>query len=215
MTDKKTYLSAPQREIFTGGVTSCRDLAFYKMKEGRRISVTDSKATDKKDVCDRAIRSIASGDGEALSVIYDAYGKLIYSTALLITRDSGEAEDVLQNVMLKPLTFSEHYKSGSDPKAWIMAITKNCCIDVIRKRPPTTDVEEIAEPYEDKEDEIVERMSVREALGALCETDRNIVKLKIYSGYSHYEIADLLGMSAANVRKRYERALKKLGKILG
>jgi len=173
---------------------------------------------DKTKECEKAILRIASGDGEALSVIYESYGRLIYSTALTVMRDAGKAEDVLQDVMLRLLRYSGSYKKGTDPRAWIMRMTKNCALDALKRDPPVSALPEDAadgDEFPDDFDDALGHAALRDAVESLGETDQRIVKLRAYSGYSHGEIAEMLGISAALVRKRYERAIKKLGKMLG
>ena len=152
------------------------------------------------------LERIAGGDRDALSEIYRTYGKAVRYTALQIVGSPTEADDVLQDVMVKILTSASSFRPGTDERAWIFRVTKNCAIDRLRKRerePAAADVGETPAPQLREE----ERMDLEQALSLLSETDRKILRLKVYVGYSHGEIARLLGMTASQVRKRYSRAL--------
>lgn len=89
------------------------------------------------DVCDKAIVDISDGKKNALSVLYREYGRMIYSVAFQIVRDPHDAEDVLQDTMVRIIRLSHTYRSSTNPKAWIMAITRNCAVDKLKNKNPT------------------------------------------------------------------------------
>lgn len=69
-----------------------------------------------KDFCDEAICRLAKGDKNALSELYQFYGKMIFSVAKQIVGNRADVEDVLQDTMVKILKQVHNYKSGSNPK---------------------------------------------------------------------------------------------------
>lgn len=170
------------------------------------------------DTCDEAICRISEGDKNALSVIYKAYGKMIISVAKQIVGNQYDAEDVLQEVMLRVLQLSNNYRRGTNPKAWILAITRNCAIDIAKKKRNNADIDTMTDDqifssgcFYMNDDTL---FTVHEALSALSSDDCMIVKLKVFFGLSHSEIASVMDISTAAVRKRYERALQKLKNII-
>lgn len=173
-------------------------------------------ATD--DRCDEAICRISEGDKNALSVIYGAYGKMIISVAKQIVGNYSEAEDVLQEVMLRLLRQSHGYRRGTNPKAWILAITRNCAFDAVKKRENYIDIDSMTDEQLQNNDCFYTNdaalFNVHEALSALPAEDRMIVRLKIFHGLSHSEIASVMDISTVAVRKRYGRALQKLKKAI-
>jgi RNA polymerase sigma-70 factor (ECF subfamily) len=87
------------------------------------------------DPCDIAITEIASGNKKALERVYNEYGRMILSVAYQITGDFGEAEDVLQDTMIRILRLSHTYKKGTNPKAWVLKVTRNSAVDNTSPRP--------------------------------------------------------------------------------
>jgi len=171
---------------------------------GKKKYAADNRSLDK------AILKISEGDKEALSVIYDACGKLIYATAYQICRNSHDAADVLQDVMVAVAEKAGTYRQGSNPRAWILAITRNLSINKISlyDNSKTAPLEETAMPA--VKPDMDSGLIIEEALATLSPDDRYIVYCKLYAGLSHKEIGDTLGISNAACSARYKRALKKL-----
>ncbi|MGI6562058.1 MAG: RNA polymerase sigma factor [Clostridia bacterium] len=156
-----------------------------------------------------AIIALSKGDKEALSVLYDLSARMIFSTALGITGNVHDAEDVLQNTMMDIMKYAPTYRKETSPKAWILTMVRHRSIDLVRKRKHTVSMEE-----EQKElfarDPNPLRLEVLDMLEVLDPEDRQIVLFRLYVGMPHKEIAKILGMSAAAAQKRYRRAIKKL-----
>lgn len=166
-------------------------------------------AADDKS-CDKAIIKISEGDKSALSVIYEAYGKLIYATAYQICNDSHSAMDILQDVMVAVAEKAGNYRQSTNPRAWITAITRNLSINKISlyDNAKTAPLDEGREPTVTPDMDAP--LIIEEALATLSADDRYIVYSKLYAGLSHTEIGDALGISRAACSARYKRALKKL-----
>lgn len=154
--------------------------------------------------CNKALQRLAEGDVTALSVIYDNTARLIFSLALSLLGNREDAEDVLQDTMLKLVKAAPNYKKGS-PKAWVLSIARNCALDTLRKHRVNSDE---AEPY--SPDPELERLEVTDMLNALNDDEKQTVVLHIYGGFSHKEIGAVLGISPAAAQKKYRRALLKL-----
>ena len=164
------------------------------------------------DKCDNAIIEISQGNKDSLSVIYRAYGKMVYSVAYQIVNNLSDAEDVLQEVMLNVVKYAHTYRQGTNPKAWIMSITRSCALDVVKKRINATPIDDLDYLLTDSGDNIDEMLAVREALNKLDEQDRMILNLKLHIGLSHKEIASVMGVNVFAVQKRYQRALSRFKK---
>ncbi len=161
--------------------------------------------------CDRALQEIAKGKSKALSLLYKEYGRMILSAAYQIVRTREDAEDVLQDVMVRIAHSAKTYQPGSNPRAWVMAVTRNRAFDHLRTR-TTVEYVDLADYGELSVSSAAERQDlyVKDALKGLSREDALLVHLKVYVGLSHAEIADILGITDAACRKRYERALDKL-----
>lgn len=137
--------------------------------------------------------------------IVEAYGDMIYRLALHYVKSNFDAEDVVQEVLL---SFCMRKIPEDRQKAWLLRVTVNKSLDLLRKRRRQVPLE--CEPREDP----AEKISLSEELEALSPTDRELVYLHFFEGYSSKEIAKLVRMTDAAVRKRLERARKKLKGIL-
>lgn len=159
---------------------------------------------------DKALCDLSQGDMNGLSVIYDLYGRLILSVAYTIVGNFADAEDVLQDVMLLLARYANLYQAGNSPRAYVMSITRNTAINLLKKRKNNLSSDEIGEvPARDGKLASVE---VQDLLAQLTEEERQIVTLHIYAGLSHRQVAEMLEISPSAAEKKYQRALKKLKK---
>lgn len=141
---------------------------------------------------------------DLIEKIVEEYGDMIYRLALHYVHSEFDAEDVVQEVLL---AFSMRSVPRERQKAWLLRVTVNKSLDVLRKRKRQTALDrDIAAP--------AENLSLAEELKSLSPTDRKLVYLHYFEGYTSKEIASLTGMRDAAVRKRLERAKKKLKDVL-
>ena len=161
-----------------------------------------------ENACDKALSRVASGDTEALAIIYDVLGRKIYMLAYSILGNKADAEDVMQQTFVKLVTSSSGYKQGSDARSYILKTTKNLAINLWDKR--NIQNEWVAPINEDIPFREEGEMSSLESLRILDEEERVIVVLRVDTKATHKEISALLGITPAACEKRYRRALKKL-----
>lgn len=125
----------------------------------------------------------------------------LLQVALRYLRDSVEAEDVVQDVMLKLWSMCDELKPPVDRLALVMV--KNLCIDRIRSRRPRGSLDQVA-AVEDEDDERLEAMM--QAIDALPPMQQTILRLRHEEGMATEEIALLVGMTEVAVRKTLSRA---------
>src|SRR5205814_3869584 len=89
------------------------------------------------------VSAIRSGDQGAMTSLYDRYSGIVYSVALRVLRETGAAEDILQEVFMQlwrnPGVFDA---SRGKLGAWLAVIARNRAIDALRKRHPESDIED-------------------------------------------------------------------------
>jgi len=158
--------------------------------------------------CDEALICIAKGDRSALSVLFHAYGRLIYLVALDTVHQKQSAEDVVQEVMLRVLKYAASYRPGTNPRAWVLKITRHCALDHLKHYPHADPLPEqpLPAPSEDPDEGLMLSMTLR----TLPEEDQLLIRLHLHAGLTHREVGSVMGLSETAVRKRYERALTKL-----
>ena len=178
-------------------------------------------SVDREDVSpdDRLVSAIRAGDEQAMAQLYDRYSSIVYSVALRVLGDTGAAEDILQEVFMqlwrKPAAFDA--SRGSLP-AWLAVITRNRCIDSLRKRKAETDIEDViisVEPdlaAEAERNRAIEK--IRGTLGIMPATQRSLLEMAFFEGLTHTEIASKTGEPLGTVKTRIRAGLLALRKAL-
>lgn len=160
----------------------------------------------------------------------EALGQLdaLYSTALRLTRRPADAEDLVQDTMLRAFRFSDRYEPGTNIRAWLVRILTNTFINKYRrtKRENETLHGDDAEPVGDgvmsrysiralasPENEMARKMLADEIEAALDELGpdyRAIIVLADLEELSYKEIAETLGVPIGTVMSRLHRARKQM-----
>ena len=159
--------------------------------------------------CDKALCRIAGGDCSALEVIYEALGKRIYFLALSHLHNDSDAEDILGETLLEVIGSAARYTPGSNARAWVLSISKNLTLKKLRDREDTVCIDECPPPEND-DDPFADYETLSLLRRALNEEEQRVILLRYYGGYKLREIAQMNGESVESVKKRCQRALKKL-----
>lgn len=173
------------------------------------------------------LRLIAHRNSEALGILYDRYGRLVYSIALNTINNTETAEEIAQDVFTRVWEKAVSYNpEQAKVSTWLMTITRNRAIDELRRlknRPELTSVEWaetiLVTDSKDHGPEAAAEMhwqqkSVREAVNALPREQRQVLALAFYKGYSHSEIAEALGEPLGTVKTRLRQAMIRLRQVL-
>ena len=163
------------------------------------------------------VSAIRSGDEGAMTLLYDRYSPVVYSVALRILGDTGNAEDVLQEVFMQlwrnPGLFDP---SRGKLGAWLAVIARNRAIDSLRCRKPDSNIEDVIVSVDHDMSAEAERSramnKVRQALGAMPPPQRNALELAYFEGLSHSEIAAKTGEPLGTVKTRIRKGLLSLRK---
>ena len=137
------------------------------------------------------------------------YGDRLYAAAFNITRQRQDAEDAVQEALLRLFRSDKEFESEEHIKAWLIRVTINiakstCTSFWHRNRVPYEDyMDEI--PFEDESDR-----DLMEAVLSLPDKYRIIVHLYYYEGYKTREIADTLKLSENTVKTRLLQSRKLL-----
>jgi RNA polymerase sigma-70 factor (ECF subfamily) len=183
---------------------------------------------DYKEFDDQSlIRLIARSQESALSELYDRYSRLVYSLALNAVGDPATAEEITQDVFIRIWDHAGTYQAEkSKVVTWIASITRYRSIDVIRRRkirPESQSVSWEIEPSANEMNPInveqtveisQERRRVRQAISVLPEEQRQALAYAYFQGYTHREIAEVLGEPLGTVKTRIRLAMQKLRQLL-
>lgn len=171
------------------------------------------------------LHASALGDEAAFATLYDAVASRVYGLALRVVRDPAQSEEVAQEALLDIWRTSARFdpERGS-PLGWILTIVHRKAVDRVRSAQAATDREDgygsrNQERAFDQTSESVERnldaQRVRHALESLTEAQRGAVELAYLGGYTHTEVATLLGIPLGTAKTRIRDGLIRLRDTLG
>ena len=156
------------------------------------------------------------GDMRALKSLYESMYSDVFAFTLSILRDPVAAADLTQDTFLRVYEGAPRYQSRGQGKAWILRISKNICLNYLKKQKRVSAVEpKVMESLLGQEDADMETpVLLRTLMQELEAKDRALLMLHA-KGYIHKEIATIMGMPEGTVRWRYSKALKRLQKLYG
>ena len=141
----------------------------------------------------------------------DTYGNAILRCAYSYLHNMADAEEILQETLIKLLTAAPSFESETHKKAWLLRVAAN----LSKNRIEYNALRVSDELDENLAEEGREDLSfVWDAVKSLPVQFREVIHLHYYEGYSTAEIAKLLGRNPATVRSDLHRAREKLKSIL-
>jgi len=158
------------------------------------------------------------GDQEAFRQLVDRYAPLAYRTAALIVNDGPIAEDVVQEAFVLAWRGMDKFKPYGSLRAWLLRIVVNRALSQKRRKLlPTvaTSSDQIAAAegsavVHDGLEQWELHHLIRQALGELRESYRQVMILRYFAELSVPEIAKVLGWRQGTVKSRLHRALSEL-----
>jgi RNA polymerase sigma-70 factor, ECF subfamily len=167
------------------------------------------------------LERMARGDHEALAVLYDRHSRLVYSLAVRIVRDQGDAEDIVQEVFSQAWRQAGRYEARrGNVIAWLLNLTRSRAIERLRgrqSRPEAAtesllaiDMPDLALPVDEQLSLEGRATRVRAAVKELSVLQRVAIELAFYEGLTHVEIAERLELPLGTVKTRIRQGLLKL-----
>jgi RNA polymerase sigma-70 factor (ECF subfamily) len=166
------------------------------------------------------ISLVQTKDAQAFAVLYDRHGRTAYSLAYRMMGERQAAEDLVQDAFLKLWRGASSYRpERGSVRSWLLAIVHNQAIDQLRSsasRRRTQEKVEASAPRFQPSEAFAEswrnaqREQIREALKSLPEEQLKVLELAYFSGYTHVEIAELMGLPLGTVKGRMRLGLKKV-----
>ncbi|MBY8975432.1 sigma-70 family RNA polymerase sigma factor [Rhodobacteraceae bacterium NNCM2] len=163
----------------------------------------------------------AAGDHSAARTLTERLVPAIIRQAWRILGDQEEAEDVAQEVMMKLWKQAATWRVGeAKVTTWIYRVTQNLCIDRLRRKRPTTDIDQIAEP-EDGRPSVLDGITTEERnrglaaeIDQLPDRQREALLLRHFEELSNPAIAERLDCTVEAVESLLARARRQLAKRL-
>jgi RNA polymerase sigma-70 factor (ECF subfamily) len=182
------------------------------------------------------VGAIAAGDARALELVYERYGRGVYSLALRLLSDGPSAEEVVQETFLKLWRQPAAYQSNRGRLlAWLLGVAHHHAVDLLRRRQleqrhrlqmaaqlngdGLADLVDVRGPVSSEADpqtragKLDQRLAVSSALAALPTEQRVPIELAYYQGMTQTEIAQALGLPLGTIKTRMRLGLQQLRKV--
>jgi len=165
-------------------------------------------------------------DPDAMTDLYDRFGRMAWSVIVAIVRDHGVAEDLVQETFLRVWNRVHAFEPGRGALGpWLLAIARNRAIDHLRSSSGRMgnnawelDVHEHPSLFVDMEREVLNAdhgRLIRKAIAGLNANQQKVIELAYYEGLSQTEMAERMGEPLGTVKTWVRAALKHLRESLG
>ena len=155
------------------------------------------------------IEGCRKGDRGAQRALYDFYCRKMMVVCLRYSKATPEAEDILQEGFVKVFQAIGNFRGESKLETWITRIMVNTALNAKRKKLylfPMVDIEETNLPEEEMSISGIHFTQLLEMIQALPQGCQIVFNLFAIEGYSHKEIATLLGISEGTSKSQFARA---------
>jgi len=151
---------------------------------------------------------------DVLKEVLEQYGNMLFRYALMMLGTAQDAEDALQETLLKYWQKAPEFKDKDHEKAWLLTVLGNRCRDCLRTRMRRgeTTLESIAEVTAFAT-EPMENTGILEALMTLPEKYKQVLYLHYVEGYRVEDIAYIAGKTASAVKMRLQKGRQLLAEV--
>jgi RNA polymerase sigma-70 factor (ECF subfamily) len=147
--------------------------------------------------------------------LYQQYSETVYRTALRVTGNTTDAEDVLQNVFLRILDHQLTLDPMWSPERYLKRAATNAAIDLLRKRSTKAETDLVeSRDYGSSENTVFLKERLRSALARLAAVDAELFVMCYLEGYSYDELAEQYQLERGTVASRLFRIRAALQKEL-
>lgn len=175
---------------------------------------------------DRLVEAALDGDARAFEELMEKHESKMYAVALRMCQNREDAQDCLQDAMLRVYKALPSFKGQSSFSTWAYRITMNTCLDELRRKKVRqassldqmldlgwAPVDEMNSTERHADNQELKR-NLSRAIQTLPEEMRAAVVLRDVQGFSYDEIASMLSTNVGTVKSRISRGREKLREIL-
>ena len=139
---------------------------------------------------------------EKIESLLQTYGNSLFRLSLVMLRNESDAEDAIQDTMIRYLQKAPNFRDADHEKAWLFKVCTNICHDMLRyrKRHPQVDIDTQYHLTEKETD-----ASLLDALMELPERFKLVLILYYVEGYRIHEIAEIIERSPSAVKMRLQK----------
>ena len=179
-------------------------------------------STDLRSLADEDLMQLVQrGDPRAFELVYDRHSGAAFSLAYRMVGRGNVAEDVVQEAFLSIWRSGARYeRTRGSVRTWVLGIVHHRAIDQLRRssvhdkrRASDEGLEERLESGERTDNEVARReeaASIRSAMDTLPADQSHVIELAYFGGFTHTEIAEILGAPVGTVKGRMRLGLEKL-----
>ena len=142
-----------------------------------------------------------------IETIMHTYGNLLFRLCLITLGNASDAEDAVQETLIKYLQKAPDFENAEHEKAWLITVAANKCKDILRfkSRHPIIDMDEISEFTQDVSDS-----GILDALMTLPERFKTVLVLYYVEEYNIEEIARIIKRTTSAVKMRLQKGRRLL-----
>ncbi|WP_379163479.1 RNA polymerase sigma factor [Paenibacillus sp. sgz5001063] len=200
-------------------------MALFQMAGCYRDIQLEEVLTTPDDVMDprgleQLIFRIQRGNSEQYALIVRAFQQPIYGYCCRLLGNRQDAEDAVQEILVKAYQAIHQYKPTVQFSAWLYRIAYNHCLNLLRRRRLHRQVMQIFRPEtvvgspEQELDDRLYKPSLAAALAKLSLEERNLLILRVFEEKSYAEMSEILKISPNALNKRMNRIKKKVKQVM-
>lgn len=162
------------------------------------------------------MKKAQKGNEDTFLILFQKYEHDIYRTAFVFVKNQNDALDVVQETAYQSFKSIKNLKEPKYFKTWLMRITINCALDLLRKQKDVVQMkpEFVGSISGDVNEDIILEMTTRDLIERLNEDEKSVIILRFYEDLTIKEVSETLGIPLGTAKTILYRALNKLRKDL-
>jgi RNA polymerase sigma-70 factor (ECF subfamily) len=165
------------------------------------------------------MRLVADANGDAFEIVYDRHASAAYSLAYRVVGSRPAADDVVQEAFMAVWRSAARFDPAlGSVRSWVLSICHNRAIDALRRITRHAEQPEVETVEREDAEEValrrVEAADTRRLLADLPDDQRRVIELAFFSGYTHTEIAALVGVPLGTVKGRMRLGLERIRRAM-
>ncbi len=166
------------------------------------------------------ISTIQQGNSRQYSLIVKAFQQPIYRYCYRLLANKQDAEDAVQDILVKAYQSLHQYKRAEHFSAWLYRIAYHYCLNLLRKRRVHKQVmriirlETLSASPEQELDNRLYKPSLAAALSQLSLEERNMLILRVFEEQTYAEMSEILKIKPNALIKRMKRIKQKVQKVM-
>ncbi|HQB28527.1 MAG TPA: sigma-70 family RNA polymerase sigma factor [Paludibacter sp.] len=164
----------------------------------------------------KIVDAAKKGDAKAQKLIYERYAPMMMSVCWRYVGDKETAKDMLQDGFIKLFLKLDMYAGTGAFAGWVRRVFVTTCLEYLRQKSAlklSNPIDDVGYNLQQPDVSVIDKMSADELMNLIAdmpENFRTVFNLYVIEGYTHAEIAELIGITEVNSRTLFLRARKYL-----